>query len=354
MAGLFDSMDIRGVRLKNRIVVSPMCQYSAIDGMPNDWHLVHLGSRAVGGASLVLAEATAVQADGRISPEDTGIYDESHVEAWARITRFIVEQGSVPGIQLAHAGRKASTAPPWKGGKPVGEDQGGWSPIWSASALPFADDYQTPLALDSDGIRAAVLAFRTAAERSLRAGFRVIEIHAAHGYLLHQFLSPLSNRRSDAYGGSFDNRTRIVLETVEAVRSVWPGDNPLFVRLSATDWVQGGWDLQQSVELARILSSREVDVIDCSSGGAVPGAKIPIGPGYQVPFAESIRREAEIPTAAVGLITDPIQAAAILESGQADLIVLARELLRDPYWPRRAAKELGVELEPPPQYARAW
>ncbi len=329
-----------------------MCEYSAIDGVPNEWHHVHLGSRAVGGAGLVFTEATAVEADGRISPQDTGIYNDVQERAWAPIVRFIEEQGSVPGIQLAHAGRKASTGAPWTGGGPALE--GGWSPIWSSSAVPFSDGWQVPVALDESGLERVRTAWRQATRRALGAGFKVVEIHAAHGYLLGQFLSPLVNQREDEYGGSLDNRMRFPLEIVAIVRESWPQDLPVFIRISSTDWVDGGWDIGQSIEFSKECKVRGVDVVDCSSGGTVPGATIPLGPGYQVPFAEAIRRDAGIATAAVGMITDPKQAEAILADGQSDLIVMARELLRDPYWPRRAAKELGSEITVPKQYARAW
>lgn len=352
---LFAPLTIREVTFRNRIAVSPMCQYSAEDGLANDWHLVHLGSRAVGGAGLVIAEATAVQARGRISPHDLGLWDDRQVEPLARITAFISAQGAVPGIQLAHAGRKASTARPWEGGRPVAAGAGGWDDIVGPSPLPFADGYPTPRPLGVEEIRQVVRAFARAAERALAAGFRVVEIHAAHGYLIHQFLSPLSNRRDDAYGGSFENRIRLACEVVEAVRDVWPERLPLFVRISATDWVEGGWDLEQSVELARRLRALGVDLVDCSSGGLVPGVRIPVAPGYQVPFAERVRREAGVLTGAVGLITEPEQADAIIREGKADLVLLARELLRDPHWPLRAAHRLGRgDSAPwPPQYLRA-
>ncbi len=351
---LFEPLKIRDVAFRNRIAVSPMCQYSSEDGLANDWHLVHLGSRAVGGAGLVFTEAAGVEARGRISPQDLGIYDDRHVEPLSRITHFIREQGSVPGIQLAHAGRKASTARPWDGGKPVGPAGGGWSPIVAASAIPFMEGYQTPEELDEAGIAEVVRSFGQAAERSLAAGFEVAEIHGAHGYLLHSFYSPLSNHRTDRYGGSLENRTRIVREVAEEVRRVWPERLPLFLRISCTDWVEGGWDIEQSVELARMVKPLGVDLIDCSSGANVPNARMPLGPGYQTPFAERIRKEAGILTGAVGLITSPQQAEHILHTGQADMVLLAREMLRDPYWPRRAAKELGMEITPPPQYGRAW
>ena len=350
---LFTPLRIREIELKNRIVVSPMCQYSAKDGHPQTWHLVHLGSRAVGGASLVIAEATAVEERGRISLVDTGIYNDGHVESWRPIAEFIRASGAVAGVQLAHAGRKASTAPPWQGGKPVAAAEGGWEAV-APSALPFDTGYATPHALSLTEIDAVVAAFRRAAERALAAGFEVIEIHGAHGYLLHQFLSPLSNIRADEYGGPLENRMRLATRVSRAVREVWPAGLPLFFRVSATDWQEGGWDLEQSIELARRLKSLGVDVIDVSSGGSVPHPKIPVGPGYQVPFAAAIRRQAGIATTALGMITEPAQAETILATEQADLVVLARELLRDPYWPRRAAQEMDFKLTPPVQYQRAW
>jgi 2,4-dienoyl-CoA reductase-like NADH-dependent reductase (Old Yellow Enzyme family) len=351
---LFTPLTIRNVTLRNRIVVSPMCEYSSVDGFANDWHLVHLGSRAVGGAGLVITEAAGVEARGRISPQDLGIYKDEHVDQLARINRFIHEHGAVAGIQLAHAGRKASTARPWDGGKPVSVEQGGWTPIVGPSAIPFDDGYQTPEALDEAGIGEIVQAFGVAAQRALDADYRVIEIHAAHGYLLHEFYSPFSNQRTDRYGGSFTNRTRIVREVTEAIRQRWPERYPLFVRISASDWVEGGWDIEQSIELARQLKSLGVDLIDASSGGNVAKASIPLGPGYQTPFAARIRQEAGILSGAVGMITSPAQADHIVRTEQADLVLLARELLRDPYWPLRAAKELRHEVPAPPQYARAW
>ena len=354
MPHLFDPLTLRGITLRNRIAVSPMCEYSSTDGFPSDWHLVHLGSRAVGGAGLVLTEAAAVAAEGRISPQDLGIYHDEHIEPLRRITRFIEEQGAVAGIQLAHAGRKASTARPWEGKDAVTVESGGWRPVFGPSALAFDDGYVLPEALSVDGISQVVQDFAQAAKRAADAGFRVAELHAAHGYLLHEFLSPQSNQRTDQYGGSFENRTRIVRETVEAVRAVWPEQFPLFVRLSATDWTEGGWDIAQSVELARMLKPLGVDLIDTSTGGNVPRAKIPVGPGYQVQFAEQIKRDTGVLTGAVGLITDPRQADGIIREGKADLVLLARELLRDPYWPRRAAKELGAEIAAPVQYGRAW
>ena len=352
-ASLHESLTLRGVTIRNRIGVSPMCEYSSVDGFATDWHLVHLGSRAVGGAGLVLTEATAVTADGRISPSDLGIYRDEHVDMLARITRFISDQGAVPGIQLAHAGRKASTDAPWRGGAPLAPAQQGWSPIVAPSAVPFSERSPVPQALDGSGLASVVDAFRTAATRALDAGFKVVELHAAHGYLLHTFLSPLSNARTDAYGGSFDNRVRLLLEITTAVRQVWPDSLPLFVRISGTDWVPGGWDVEQSIALARLLIPLGVDLIDCSSGGIVPGAKIPVGPGYQVGIAERIRREAGMATAAVGLITDAQQADGIVRSGQADMVMLAREMLRDPYWPLHAAKVLGANVTWPVQYQHA-
>jgi len=353
MTHLFDPLVIRAIRFANRVFVSPMCEYSSLDGYPSDWHFVHLGSRAVGGSGLVLTEATAVLPEGRISPQDLGIWMDDHIEALARIVRFIHEQGSVAGMQLAHAGRKASTYRPWAGQGRVPENEGGWNNVVAPSALPFADSYPMPRALSIDGIQNIVNAFAAAARRACEAGFRVIEIHAAHGYLIHEFLSPLSNQRTDAYGGSFENRTRLLREVVAAVRGVWPEQAPLFVRISASDWIVGGWDIQQSVELARQLKELGVDLIDCSSGGNVPRAEIPVGPGYQTPFAEQIRREANILTGAVGMITSPRQAEDILATGQADAVIIAREFLRDPYWPLRAARELGQPMSWPVQYLRA-
>ena len=352
MNHLFDPLAIRDVTFANRVFVSPMCQYSSTDGYVNDWHYVHLGSRAVGGAGLVLTEATAVLPGGRISPHDLGIWMDDHIEPLARIVRFIHEQGSVAGMQLAHAGRKASTYRPWAGHGTVPESDGGWNAV-APSALPFADYYPMPHALSIDGIKNIVSAFAAAARRACEAGFGVIEIHAAHGYLIHEFLSPYSNRRTDAYGGSFENRTRILRETVAAVRDSWPERAQLFVRISATDWIDGGWDIQQSVELARQLKELGADLIDCSSGGNVLHAKVPVGPGYQTQFAEQIRREANILTGAVGMITSPVQAEHIIVTGQADAVIIARELLRDPYWPLRAARALGQPISWPVQYLRA-
>jgi 2,4-dienoyl-CoA reductase-like NADH-dependent reductase (Old Yellow Enzyme family) len=350
---LFSPLTFRGVTLTNRITVSPMCEYSSIDGFANDWHLVHLGSRAVGGAGLIFTEAAAVVPEGRISPADLGIWKDEHIAPLARITSFVREHGSVAGIQLAHAGRKASTAAPWDGGKPIGVEQGGWSPIFAPSAIPFDEGYQTPVALDKEGIRRVVSAFATAAKRSLDAGFEVIEIHAAHGYLINEFLSPFSNTRTDEYGGSFENRTRVLREIIEEVRRVWPETLPLFVRISATEWTEGGWGIDDSVELARTIAPLGVDLIDCSSGGNIPKVRIPVGPGYQVPLAERVRRDSGVPTGAVGLITDALQADEIVSSGQADLVFVAREELRDPYFPLHAAKALHVKIPWPKQYLRA-
>jgi 2,4-dienoyl-CoA reductase-like NADH-dependent reductase (Old Yellow Enzyme family) len=353
-SALFSPFTIRGLTFRNRIVVSPMCQYSSVDGFATDWHLVHLGSRAVGGAAAVLTEASAVLPEGRISPDDLGIWNDDQVEMLTRIFRFVAEQGAIPGMQLAHAGRKASTSAPWKGGKPLSPSDGGWEPIFSASALPFDDGYQVPEALDEGGITRVVRAFADAARRAVGAGARIIELHAAHGYLLHEFLSPLSNRRDDRYGGSFENRTRVVRETVESVRAVLPDRDALFVRISGTDWADGGWTPDDSVALARQLIPLGADLCDCSSGGLVPRAHIPVGAGYQVPFAERVRRETGMPTGAVGLITAPEQAEQIVRSGQADLIVMARELLRDPYWPLHAAQRLRQTPAVPSQYLRAF
>jgi 2,4-dienoyl-CoA reductase-like NADH-dependent reductase (Old Yellow Enzyme family) len=350
---LFSPLKLRGTELKNRIVVSPMCEYSAKDGHPQPWHMVHLGSRAVGGAGLVFTEATAVEARGRISAADTGIYEDAHVASWRPIAEFIREHGAMPGMQLAHAGRKASTAAPWTGGKPVSVANGGWEPV-GPSAIPFDEGYTAPNALSTSELQVVISAFQRAAERALEAGFEILEIHAAHGYLLHQFLSPLTNTRTDEFGGSFENRTRLVLEVAGAVRKVMPDHLPLFVRVSATDWKEGGWDLPQTVELARKLKSAGVDLIDASSGGAVPSVAIPFGPGYQTKFAEAIRNGAGIATGAVGMISEPTQAETILSTGQADLVFLAREMLRDPYWPRRAAKILDAKIKAPVQYERAW
>ena len=353
MPRLFDPLTIRSQSFSNRVFVSPMCEYSSEDGFANDWHLVHLGSRAVGGAGLVLTEATAVTAEGRISPEDLGIWKDDHLDFLSRIVRFIHGQGSVAGMQLAHAGRKASTYRPWSGNGAIPVQEGGWTEVLAPSAVPFADNYPMPRELSLEGIKTVTAAFVAAARRAHQAGFRVIELHAAHGYLLHEFLSPLSNQRHDEYGGSFENRTRLVREVVAATRELWPADAPLFVRISATDWVDGGWDIEQSIELAKQLKALGVDFIDCSTGGNVAYASIPVGPGYQAPFAARIRQEAGILTGAVGLITEPSQAEEIVSSGQADAVLLARELLRDPYFPMRAARALGQEITWPSQYLRA-
>jgi 2,4-dienoyl-CoA reductase-like NADH-dependent reductase (Old Yellow Enzyme family) len=352
MSQLFSPFTLRSLTFKNRIFVSPMCQYSAIDGMPNDWHLVHLGARAVGGAALVMTEAAAVSAEGRISPEDAGIWNDAQRDAWKRITAFIVANGAVPAIQLAHAGRKASTYAPWRGSGKVDAAQGGWQVI-GPDANGFHSNYPTPQEMSLDDIHHMVQQFANAAKRALDAGFQVVEVHAAHGYLAHQFLSPLSNSRTDQYGGSFDNRIRFLCETVAAVRAVWPDALPLFVRISATDWKDGGWDLAQSIALSRILQTMGVDLMDISSGGAAHDAQMTIRPGYQVPFARSIRHEAGIATGAVGLITDAVQAEQIVADGDADAVFLARALLRDPHWPLHAAAALGVKMEWPNQYKRA-
>src|SRR5665213_1504128 len=350
---LFEPLKLRGVTLRNRVGVSPMCQYSSVDGFADDWHLVHLGSRAVGGAALVMTEATAVEPRGRISPQDLGLWKDEHIEALARVTRFVRALGAAPGIQLAHAGRKASVARPWEGGKPLPPSHG-WRPIVAPSALPFDDGYPTPQALDDREIGALVEAFAAAATRAAHAGFDVVEIHAAHGYLIHEFLSPISNRRDDLWGGTFDNRVRFLLEIVRAVRRVWADWRPLLVRLSTTDWLDdAGWTVEDSIALARRLHAEGVDLIDCSSGGIAPRVAIPIGPGYQTANAARIRAEAPVPTTALGVITSAAQAEHVLRTGQADMVFLARALLRDPYWPLRAANELGVTVDWPPQYERA-
>ena len=350
---LFTPFTLRELTLKNRVVVSPMCQYSSDDGLPTDWHLVHLGSRAVGGAALVIVEATGVSPEGRISPDDSGIWSDDHARAFQPITRFIKENGSVPGVQLAHAGRKASTDAPWRGGRPLpAADPRAWQPI-APSPVPFDAGYPEPREMTRDDIERLVTDFTAAARRSLDAGFEDVELHMAHGYLLHEFLSPLANRRTDDYGGSLANRMRFPLRVVGAAREAWPAKWPVFVRLSCTDWAEGGWDLPQSIEFVRMLRDVGIDLIDCSSGGNVARAQIPVGPGYQVPFAEAIRREAGIPTGAVGLITEPRQAEQIVASGRADCVLLARAFLRDPYWALHAADELGAESAWPVQYVRA-
>ncbi|WP_114783949.1 NADPH dehydrogenase NamA [Botryobacter ruber] len=353
MKALFSPLQLRSITLKNRIAVSPMCMYSSKDGFANDWHLVHLGSRAVGGAGLVLMEATAVSPEGRISPGDLGIWDDAHIPDLQRITTFIEGQQCVPGIQLAHAGRKASRRSPWNGGSALtAEEEGGWQTV-APSAVPFMEAEPTPHALTTTEIQAIVAAFAAAAQRALAAGFKVVELHAAHGYLLHEFLSPLSNQRTDEYGGSFENRVRFVLQITEAVRTVWPEELPLFVRVSATDWTEGGWTPEETVALAALLQERGVDLLDCSTGGNVAKAPIPVGPGYQVPFAEKVKKETGMRTGAVGMITDVQQAETIIASGQADLVLLAREMLRNPYFPLNAALELGEDIPWPVQYERA-
>jgi 2,4-dienoyl-CoA reductase-like NADH-dependent reductase (Old Yellow Enzyme family) len=344
-------MTLRGVTLSNRIGVSPMCQYSCTDGFANDWHFVHLASRAVGGAGLVFTEAAAVTPEGRISPQDLGVWSEAHFEPLARIVRFMNENGAAAGIQLAHAGRKGSTKRPWEGSSGVSDAEGGWEPV-APSALSFTSSYRQPRALTAAEIAGLRDAFVVAAKRAVAAGFQVIELHAAHGYLFHEFLSPLSNQRTDEFGGSFENRTRFLRETVSAVREAMPSRLPLFVRISCTDWVEGGWDIEQSVELSRQLKVLGVDLMDCSSGGNVEQAVIPVGPGYQTAFAERIKREAGIATAAVGMITSPAQADHIIRSGQADMALLAREMLRDPYWPLHASQALGANISWPAQYLR--
>jgi 2,4-dienoyl-CoA reductase-like NADH-dependent reductase (Old Yellow Enzyme family) len=354
LVNLFTPLKIRDITLRNRIAVSPMCQYSCDDGFATDWHLVHLGSRAVGGAGLVMAEATGVTARGRITPGDLGIYHDQHIEMLARIAAFIKQHGAVPGIQIAHAGRKGSCYVPWENnGAPIPMASGGWF-TEAPSAVAFREGEPVPEALTKAGIDAVVKSFAIAAQRALTAGFEVLEIHGAHGYLINEFLSPLSNRRTDEYGGAFENRIRFLLEIVAAVRAVWPERFPLWLRISATDWKEGGWTLDDSVKLAAEVRTRGVDLIDCSSGGLAPDAKIQPGPGYQVPFSERIRKETGILTGAVGMITDPRQAEQIIASGQADVISLAREFLRDPYWPLHAARALAKEQAPPVQYSRAF
>lgn len=352
MAKLFEPLRIKSVELKNRLVVSPMCEYSSVDGFSNDWHLVHLGSRAVGGAGLIITEASAVSPEGRITPEDLGIWKDEHIEGLKRITSFIEAHGSFAGIQLAHAGRKASHTSPWKGGGMLSCEEGGWETV-APSAIAFRDAEQKPLALDKSGIEKVVDDFRTAAKRALEAGFKVVEIHAAHGYLLHEFFSPLSNQRIDEYGGTFENRMRILVEIVDAVNEVWPKHLPFFVRISASDWTEGGWTLEESIKLTKILQTKGVDLIDCSSGGNIPHAKITVGPGYQVHFAETIKKTTGVLTGAVGIITTPEQAEEIVASGKADVVFIARQFLRDPYFPLHAAKSLGVDVEWPVQYQRA-
>lgn len=350
---LFSELKIRALTLRNPIAVSPMCEYSSNDGFASDWHLVHLGSRAVGGAGIVFTEATAVSPEGRISPQDLGIWKDEHIEMLSRITRFVREQGAAPGIQLAHAGRKGSTNRPWdpqQGAIPVSD--GGWIPA-APSPIPFATGYPMPQAIDEQGIRRVAADYAAAAGRALRAGFKIVEIHAAHGYLIHEFLSPLSNHRTDSYGGSFENRTRILRDVIASVRRVWPESLPLFVRISVSDWTEGGWDIEQSVELAKQIAPLGVDLIDCSSRGNVATARIPLAPGYQVPFSEAIRKRAGVATGAVGLITSGDQAEAILAEGKADVVDLAREFLRQPYWPLHVAAQAGEKVSWPIQYLRA-
>jgi 2,4-dienoyl-CoA reductase-like NADH-dependent reductase (Old Yellow Enzyme family) len=352
MSKLFSPLIIKDITLKNRIAISPMCQYTAVDGFANDWHLVHYGSRAVGGASLILQEATAVSPEGRISPGDLGLYKEEHIEKLRQITDFIQQQGVVVGIQLAHAGRKAGCAVAWQGGKQLNLNEGGWTTV-APSAIAFNPDDISPQELDAEGIKKVVADFKTAAERAFLSGYKLIEIHAAHGYLIHQFLSPLSNHRADSYGGSFENRVRLLLEIVRAINTVWPHNLPLFVRISATDWVEGGWHAEEAVQLSKLLKLEGVDLIDCSSGGMVPYAKIPLGPGYQVQFAERIKRESNLLTGAVGMITEVEQAEDILANNQSDLIIIGRASLRDPYFTLHAAQLSGDDIEWPLQYLRA-
>jgi 2,4-dienoyl-CoA reductase-like NADH-dependent reductase (Old Yellow Enzyme family) len=352
MVKLFEPLQIKSVTFKNRIAVSPMCEYSSEDGFSNDWHLVHLGSRAVGGAGLVIMEATAVSPEGRITPGDMGIWKDEHIANLKRITSFIHQNGAVAGIQLAHAGRKASNSVPWKGGKELPPDNGGWK-VLSASAIPFHEGADQPLSLNEEGIKKVISTFKAAAQRAHTAGFKVIEIHAAHGYLINQFLSPFSNQRIDDYGGSFENRIRLLIEIIEAIKTVWPADLPLFVRISATEWKEGGWDIEQSVQLSKLLKNLSVDLIDCSSGGNITNVKIPLVLGYQVPLSAKVKKEANILTGAVGLITNAHQAESILQNEQADIILLAREFLRDPYFPLHAARSLNVDVTWPIQYERA-
>ncbi|MBP1751637.1 MAG: namA [Geobacteraceae bacterium] len=349
---LFSPLTLRTVTFRNRIFVSPMCQYSSRDGLPTDWHLVHLGSRAVGGAGLVMVEATAVSPTGRISPDDSGIWSDVHTDAFKPVASFIRDHGAVPGIQLAHAGRKASTDSPWRGAGPISPEQGGWQPL-APSAIPYDSGYSVPRELAAAELDKIEEQFTSATHRAYEAGFQVVEIHMAHGYLLHEFLSPLSNHRSDEYGGTLENRLRFPLRIARAVRDAWPKEFPLFVRISSRDWMEGGWDLGHSVLLARRLKILGIDLIDCSSGFVVPDEPFPSGPGFQVPFAAAIRKELSMPTGAVGYITDPAQAEQIIATGQADVVFLARQMLRDPYWPLHAARSLGVDIPWPDQYLRA-
>jgi len=352
MNNLFSPLKIRGVEIKNRVAVSPMCMYSAVNGFPQDWHIVHLGSRAVGGAGLIIQEATSVSPEARISPDELGIWSDELAEAYVRVNDFIKSQGCVPGIQLAHAGRKASMCSPLKGSGVITPDNGGWR-VLGPTAEAFSPEYPVPKEMTKEDIRKVVGDFTKAAERSVNAGFRIIELHMAHGYLVHQFYSPLSNKRTDEYGGSFENRTRLAVEIAGSVRSILPVDVPLFVRISSTDWTEGGWTIEDSVKLSAILKKEGVDLIDCSSGGNVPAAKIPLGPGYQIPFAERIKKETGILTGGVGLITSPEQADMIIRNGQADIVLLGREFLREPYWPLKAAGTLKVEKPFPKHYERA-
>jgi 2,4-dienoyl-CoA reductase-like NADH-dependent reductase (Old Yellow Enzyme family) len=353
MPHLFSPLKIKNIEFKNRIVVSPMCEYSSEDGFANDWHLVHLGAFAVGGASLVITEATAVSPEGRISPGDLGIWKDEHIEKLKQITGFIHAHGAVAGMQLAHAGRKASHQIPWQGGKQIPSNaEGGWK-TFGPSAIPFTEAEEAPIALDKAGIEKVKADFKAAADRALKAGFDAIEIHGAHGYLVNEFYSPISNHRTDEYGGPFENRIRLLLEIIDSVKQIWPVENPLFVRISATEWTEGGWTGDDSVALAKVLREKGVDLVDCSSGGNVATAKIPLKPGYQVEFAEKVRKEADILTGAVGLITTPEQANDIIQTGQADVVLLAREMLRDPHFALRAAHVLGHEIKWPLQYERA-
>jgi len=352
MAKLFEPLQIKSVTLKNRIAVSPMCEYSSEDGFSNDWHLVHLGSRAIGGAGLIIMEATAVSPEGRITLGDMGIWNDEHITNLKRITTFIHQHDAVAGIQLAHAGRKASNHVPWEGGKELAIADGGWN-VLSASAIPFHEGADLPIALTTDGIKKVIADFKAAAQRALAGGFRIIEIHAAHGYLINQFLSPFSNQRTDNYGGSFENRVRLLVEVVDAIKTVWPDNLPLFVRISATEWKEGGWDIQQSVQLSKLLKGLGVDLIDCSSGGNIGNVKIPLVAGYQVPLSAQVKKEANVLTSAVGLITTAQQAESILQNEQADVIFLAREFLRNPYFPLHAARSLNFDIKWPVQYERA-
>lgn len=358
MSALFEPFTLRDLTVPNRVWMAPMCQYSAVPdgpeaGAPHDWHFAHYAARAAGGTGLILTEATAVSPEGRISPQDLGLWNDTQAEAFRRITRFLVAQGTVPGIQLAHAGRKASTARPWTGGGPVGPDAHGWTPV-APSAVPFAQGHHLPHELTTGQIRDVVAQFADAARRARAAGFEVVEVHGAHGYLINEFLSPHSNHRTDAYGGSYENRTRFALEVVDAVRAVWPQDRPVLFRVSATEWLEeGGWSADDTVRLAGDLRAHGVDLLDVSTGGNVPGVRIPTGPGYQVPFAARVKAETGLPVAAVGLITEADQAEKIVANGEADAVLLGRELLRDPYWARRAARELGAEVRVPDQYHRS-